>query len=601
MANSAFGHEPSFTTPGLTTDNAVIRWDGTSGDGQLNSGIIIDDSNVITGVTSLTVDNLLINGNTISSTAGTDLLITPLGGQQIVLDGTIIIDAGVVTGATSITSTEFVGGGVGLTALNGTQVTSGTLPAARIGNDSIVEGKLNVSNGPTNGYVLTARDGVAGGFTWEAAAGGASAAGNSGSIQFSDGSSGLLADNGQLHWDATNNRLGIGTASPAKSLHLYQGSSGGSARATTMLVLEDDTTDEICIQFLMPGTSGTPQQSIFFGDAADGTVGRIIYDHIDNQMRIGTGGSDRMIVTSAGKIGLDGVTAPNGNLTIGTANAIGSITAPAIQVGVGNSNTFRLGLYSSEEGGHLHNNNGNDGILLESRDVEVARFWASGTNRHVGFGGITTPADTMFKISYSAQSWVTNFTNAHGSGSNHVNQWNFGGFSPDSHNNIYLYAADTTAARIFIYSDGDVTNHDNSYGSTSDERIKQDIRDTNSQWDDIKAIRVRNFKKKEDVAQYGDRAWEQIGVIAQEVELVSPKLIREGAPSKFEMEQLGMGHEVENGENETKWVPNVDEDGNEVTIKSIGYSVLYMKAFKALQEAMARIEILETEVDALKG
>ena len=49
---------------------------------------------------------------------------------------------------------------------------AGTLPAARIAADSIVEGKFNVSNGPTNGYVLTARDGVAGGFTWEAAAAG---------------------------------------------------------------------------------------------------------------------------------------------------------------------------------------------------------------------------------------------------------------------------------------------------------------------------------------------------------------------------------------------------------------------------------------------
>ena len=60
-------------------------------------------------LTELQVDNLNINGNTISSTAGTDLLITPLSGQQIVLDGTIVVDAGVVTGATSITSTAFVG------------------------------------------------------------------------------------------------------------------------------------------------------------------------------------------------------------------------------------------------------------------------------------------------------------------------------------------------------------------------------------------------------------------------------------------------------------------------------------------------------------
>ena len=56
-------------------------------------------------LTALQVDNININGNTISSTAGTDLNITPLAGQQIVLDSTIVIDAGVVTGATSITST----------------------------------------------------------------------------------------------------------------------------------------------------------------------------------------------------------------------------------------------------------------------------------------------------------------------------------------------------------------------------------------------------------------------------------------------------------------------------------------------------------------
>lgn len=60
-------------------------------------------------LTALQIDNINIDGNTISSTAGTDLNITPLTGQQIVLDGTIIIDAGVVTGATSISSTGFTG------------------------------------------------------------------------------------------------------------------------------------------------------------------------------------------------------------------------------------------------------------------------------------------------------------------------------------------------------------------------------------------------------------------------------------------------------------------------------------------------------------
>ena len=36
--------------------------------------------------TALQIDNININGNAITSTAGTDLTISPLGGQQIVLD-----------------------------------------------------------------------------------------------------------------------------------------------------------------------------------------------------------------------------------------------------------------------------------------------------------------------------------------------------------------------------------------------------------------------------------------------------------------------------------------------------------------------------------
>ena len=37
---------------------------------------------------------------------------------------------------------------------------------------------------------------------------------------------------------------------------------------------------------------------------------------------------------------------------------------------------------------------------------------------------------------------------------------------------------------------------------------------------------------------------------------------------------------------------------NEQGIKEVGYSVLYMKAIKALQEAQTRIETLESRLDA---
>jgi hypothetical protein len=60
-------------------------------------------------LTALQVDNINIDGNAITSTAGVDLTITPLAGQQIVLDGAIVIDAGVVTGITALNGGQLGG------------------------------------------------------------------------------------------------------------------------------------------------------------------------------------------------------------------------------------------------------------------------------------------------------------------------------------------------------------------------------------------------------------------------------------------------------------------------------------------------------------
>ena len=111
-------------------------------------------------LTALQVDNLNINGNTVSSTAGTDLLITPLAGQQIVLDGTIIIDAGVVTGATSITSTAFVGtidgvvGGNTPAAITGTTIDANT--DFTVGSTVITDDVVTFTPSTNDTVVLTA-------------------------------------------------------------------------------------------------------------------------------------------------------------------------------------------------------------------------------------------------------------------------------------------------------------------------------------------------------------------------------------------------------------------------------------------------------------
>ena len=49
---------------------------------------------------------------------------------------------------------------------------------------------------------------------------------------------------------------------------------------------------------------------------------------------------------------------------------------------------------------------------------------------------------------------------------------------------------------------------------------------------------------------------------------------------------------------------SIDSEGNFTAgqkIKEVKYSILYMKAVKALQEAMTRIETLETKVTTLEG
>jgi len=124
---------------------------------------------------------------------------------------------------------------------------------------------------------------------------------------------------------------------------------------------------------------------------------------------------------------------------------------------------------------------------------------------------------------------------------------------------------------ILIFTNGNVQNTNNSYGAISDIKLKENIVDANSQWGDLKALQVRNYNFKE------GQTHTQIGLIAQEVELVSPGLVTES--------------------------PDRDAEGNDLgtTTKSVNYSVLYMKAVKALQEAMERIETLEAKVAALEA
>ena len=137
--------------------------------------------------------------------------------------------------------------------------------------------------------------------------------------------------------------------------------------------------------------------------------------------------------------------------------------------------------------------------------------------------------------------------------------------------NLLTGVSSSNVTTFQVLGNGNVQNTNNSYGAISDIKYKQDITDISSQWSDIKNIRLRKYRFKSEPTEPL-----QIGVIAQELESTSPGLVME--------------------------TPDRDNNGELTgeTSKGVKYSILFLKAVGALQEAMERIEKLEAKITALE-
>ena len=120
----------------------------------------------------------------------------------------------------------------------------------------------------------------------------------------------------------------------------------------------------------------------------------------------------------------------------------------------------------------------------------------------------------------------------------------------------------TPVLQFQVAANGNVTNTNNSYGSLSDARLKENIVDATPKLDSLNKLRVVNFNLKQGLDKQ-----KQIGLIAQEVEQVFPGLVE------------------------------TDGEGT----KSVKYSVLVPMLLKAVQELNAKVEALTAELNTLKG
>jgi len=118
-------------------------------------------------------------------------------------------------------------------------------------------------------------------------------------------------------------------------------------------------------------------------------------------------------------------------------------------------------------------------------------------------------------------------------------------------------------SKLFIYSNGTVSNRTGTYNTISDAKLKENIVDATSKLDKLMAVKVRNYNL------IGDEL-KQIGFVAQELETIFPSLIDN--------------------------VPDLDENKEptgEVT-KGVKLTVMIPILVKAIQE-------LKAEFDAYKA
>lgn len=371
-------------------------------------------------------------------------------------------------------------------------------------------------NGDTSGYIELSAPNVAGStsITLPATTGG--------SLLATDASGNLNVDSGTLYVDGVNNIVGIGTTSPVAAFKAtFTGNYG-------IRVQNQDSNQS----FLNLGVD--PGSGYAFLDVDKSGSGTAL------PLRFGTGGLERMRLSTDGKLGI-GITNPNASLHIGGNNGI------------------EFGSRATEARGEINYTNAGEEFL----DIKC-RGTVSGYG-NIRFYTDNVSSASVAKIRIENRGIVYGYSTDAGyiqglsNGSGTTYRF-FGG----RHSSTGVDGSGTETYRV--YSNGNVQNTNGSYTTISDVKFKENIVDAGSQWDDFKQIKIRNWNFKKETGYDTHR---QIGPIAQEIEEICPGLV-------FETVDL-------------------DEKGNDLgtVTKGVNQSVLYMKAVKALQEAQLRIEQLE--------